>query len=132
MISVVPDTNIIISSIFWQGKPYEVIRRGILGDYQLIISNEILDEVMDKLKNKFSFPEDNIHELIDIILTYCQIIEPVSRFDIVRDKTDNKILECAFDCKADKIVTGDQDLLDLKEFKGIKIVTAKEFLDDLN
>ncbi|MBI2659636.1 hypothetical protein HYX07_00565 [Candidatus Woesearchaeota archaeon] len=47
MIRVLPDTNIIISSVFWRGNPYEVIRRGILGEYQLVISAEILDEVVD-------------------------------------------------------------------------------------
>lgn len=39
------------------------------------------------------------------------------------------MIECAFDSKADYIVTGDPDLLDLKEFRGIRIVTAKEFLE---
>ena len=72
--------------------------------------------------------EENIQELIDILLTYCNVIETMSRFDAVRDKKDNKIIECAFDGKADYIVTGDPDLLELKEFRGIKMLTAKEFL----
>ena len=58
MIRLVLDTNIIISSVFWRGNPYEVIRRGILGEYQLIISAKILGEVIDKLRNKFQFPEE--------------------------------------------------------------------------
>lgn len=118
MIRVVPDTNIIISSVFWRGNPYEVIRKGILGEYQLVLSAEILDEVVDKLKNKFEFPEENIQELIDILMNYCNVVEVASKFDFVRDKKDNKIIECAFDGKTDYIVTGDLDLLVLKEFKG--------------
>ena len=129
MIRVLPDTNIIISSVFWRGNPYEVVRRGILGGYKLVISAEILDEVVDKLRNKFQFPEESIQELIDILMTYCHIVEVTSKFDVVRDKKDNKIIECAFDGKVDYIVTGDPDLLVLKEFKGIKIVKAKEFLE---
>ncbi|MBI2558081.1 putative toxin-antitoxin system toxin component, PIN family [Candidatus Woesearchaeota archaeon] len=131
MIRVLPDTNIIISSVFWRGNPYEVVRRGILGEYQLVISAEILDEVVDKLRNKFKFPEENIQELIDILMTYCHIVDVTSKFDVVRDKKDNKIIQCAFDGKADYIVTGDPDLLDLKEFKGIKIIKAKEFLEKI-
>ena len=131
MIRVLPDTNILISSVFWRGNPYEVIRRGILGEYQLVISAEILDEVVDKLRNKFHFPEESIQELIDILMTYCHVVEVTSKFDTVRDKKDNKIVECAFDGKADYIVTGDPDLLELKEFRGIKIVKAKEFLEEL-
>ncbi len=130
MIRVVPDTNIIISSVFWRGNPYEVVRRGILGRCRLLTSAEILDEVAGKLRNKFQFPEEGIQELIDILMTYCHMIGATSKFDVVRDKSDNKIVECAFDGKADYIVTGDSDLLDLKEFRRIKIVTAKEFLDE--
>ena len=132
MIRVLPDANIIISSVFWRGNPHEVVRKGILGEYQLVISAEILDEVVDKLRNKFKFPEENIQELIDILMTYCHIVDVNSKFDVVRDKKDNKIVECAFDGKANYIVTGDPDLLVLKEFKGIKIVKAKDFLEGID
>ena len=131
MIRVLPDTNIIISSVFWRGNPYEVVRKGILGEYQLVISAEILDEVVDKLRNKFKFPEESIQELIDILMTYCHIVDVTSKFDVVRDKKDNKIVECAFDGKVNYIVTGDPDLLVLKKFKGIKIVKAKDFLEEI-
>lgn len=129
MIRLVPDTNIIISSLFWRGNPHELIKKGILGEYQLVTSAEILEEVVDKLRNKFQFPEESILELIDILMTYCHVVDTVSKFDVVRDNKDNKIVECAFDGKADYIVTGDPDLLELAEFKGIKIVKAKKFLE---
>ena len=131
MIRAVLDTNIIISSIFWKGNPHEVVRRGIIGDYQWVTSAEILDEVANKLRTKFKFPEESIQELVDILLTHCHVIELGSKFDIVRDKSDNKIIECAYDGKANCIVTGDPDLLDLKEFKSIRILSAKEFLNML-
>ncbi len=130
MIRIVVDTNVIISSIFWRGNQFEVIRKGLLEKYHLVSSTEILDEVIEKLRNKFHLPEDKIQELVDILLTYCNIIEVKSKFDVVRDKTDNKIIECAFDGKADYIVTGDSDLLELVEFKGIKIFTPKKFLQE--
>ncbi len=132
MTRVVIDTNIIISSVFWRGRPYEVVRRGILEEYQLVTSNAILNEVADKLRNKFHFPEEGNQQLINILFTHSHLIAPTSKFEVVRDKNDNKILECAFDGKADFIVTGDPDLLSLKEFKGIKIITAKEFLDKIS
>ncbi len=131
MIRVLPDTNIIISSVFWRGNPYEVVRKGILGEYKLVLSAEILDEVADKLRNKFTFPEESIQQLIDILMTYCDIVDVKSTFDVVRDKKDNKIIECAFDGRANYLVTGDPDLLVLKEFRGVKIVKAKEFLVEI-
>ena len=131
MIRIVPDTNIIISSIFWIGNPHEVIRRGILGEYQLVISADILDEAVNKLRHKFQFPEEKIQELIDIFLMYCEIIEPTSNFDVVRDKKDNKIICCAYDGKVNYVVTGDPDLLILTSFKSIQITTATLFLEQL-
>ncbi len=57
MIRLVPDTNILISSVFWRGKPYEVIRKGIEGLYALLTSAEILEEFAGCMLNKFDFPE---------------------------------------------------------------------------
>ena len=131
MTRAVLDTNIIISSVFWEGNPYKVVKKGIEGEYQIVISSEILDEVAERLRNKFHFPEEAIQGLIDVLLTFFHMVEPTSEIDIVRDKKDNKIIECAFDGKANYIVTEDPDLLDLKEFEGMKIRTAKEFLEEI-
>ena len=129
MIKIVPDTNIRISSIFWSGKPYQIIRRGLEGEYQLIVSSQILDELINKLRNKFKFPEESIQEFVDILLVYCSVMDPITKLDLVRDKSDNKIIECAYDSKADYIVTGDPDLLEIKEYAGIKILNANNFLN---
>ena len=128
MISAVPDTNILISSIFWRGKPYEVIKGGIEGKYILVTSREILEELTDRLKNKFSLPEGDILLFMDIIFAHFRIVPKTSAFSASSDPKDNKILETAFDGKADYVVTGDSHLLVLGEFKGIKIMTAEEFL----
>ncbi|MBI2233021.1 MAG: putative toxin-antitoxin system toxin component, PIN family [Candidatus Aenigmarchaeota archaeon] len=130
MTRVVADTNIIISAIFWNGKPYRVISKGMQGEYQLVTSPEIIDEVLTKLRNKFQFPEDKIEEQANILMSLFHMIIPTTKIDVVRDKSDNKIIECAIDGKADFIVTGDPDLLNLKEYNGIRIVTANELLHD--
>ena len=46
-----------------------------------------------------------------------------------RDEPDNRILECADFGKADLIVTGDKEMLRLKEFKGVKIASLREYLE---
>jgi len=48
------------------------------------------------------------------------------------DPDDNKIIECAACSNADYIVSGDRHLLDLKEYKSIKIVTPRNMLEILN
>jgi putative PIN family toxin of toxin-antitoxin system len=128
MTRAVPDTNIIISAIFWSGKPCEVVAGGLKGEYDMITSPEIIYEVSSKLRNKFQFPDDKIQEIMNIMFALFHLVNPTTKIDIVRDKTDNKIIECAVDGKADFIITGDPDLLAIKEYKGIKIIKAEEFL----
>ena len=60
MIKAVLDTNVIISAVFWSGKPYQVMIKGLQGKYQPITSPEIIEEVANKLRKKFRFPEDKI------------------------------------------------------------------------
>ena len=52
--------------------------------------------------------------------------------DVCRDSDDDKILECALLANADYIISGDDDLLVLEEFRGIRIITAKEYLEKVN
>lgn len=61
------------------------------------------------------------------LLTVQEIIEPVIHVEICRDPDDNKFLECAKDSHALYIVSGDKDLLVIKQFENVQIVTAKSF-----
>lgn len=129
-IRVVPDTNIIISSIFWRGAPYKLMKRGFKGEFELVISPEIIEEVIDRLQNKFDVPQEKIKETVDLLMTFCSIVNPSTRLDVVEaDPKDNKILECAIEGKVKFVVSGDRHLLDIKNVKGVKIVPVKEFLD---
>jgi predicted nucleic acid-binding protein len=47
-----------------------------------------------------------------------------------RDKADNKYIECAIESNVDYIISGDMHLLELKEYKYVKIVTAKSYLEN--
>src|SRR3989338_8247037 len=127
---VVLDTNILISALFWRGNPYNVVLNALKKKYVLYLSQEILNELGEKLRIKFKFPEDKIRNHIEILRENGKVTKPDVKLDIIReDPDDNKFLECAVSCNADFIVSGDKHLLKIKEFKGIKIVTAKQFLD---
>jgi putative PIN family toxin of toxin-antitoxin system len=131
---VVLDANIFISAFYWGGNPQSIIDRIIKGIDTLFISNEILDEVIDVMaRQKFkSSPE--------IIDTYIRTIEKIGRkiyitgktTGISRDKDDDNKIECGMMSHADFIITSDDDLLVLKEYKGIKIITPKEYLEIIN
>jgi predicted nucleic acid-binding protein len=54
------------------------------------------------------------------------IVSTTIKINVCRDEADNRVLECALDGGGDSIVTGDNDLLDLKAFKGIRIVRIND------
>ncbi len=68
-------------------------------------------------------------DILNPFITKLELIEPVTHTDICRDPDDNKFLSCAYDAKALYIGSGVKDLLDLKKFEGIEIVTVKEFYE---
>lgn len=132
MIRLVPDTNILISSIFWRGNPHKVIVAGFKEECLLITSPEIIDELINKLKSKFKVPDERIETLLNIILHFFFIVKPKQKLDVVKaDPTDNKVIECTVEGKADYIVNGDPHLLNLEKYGEIKIIKAKQMLDIL-
>lgn len=128
------DTNIYVSSVFWEmGNPHKIIEKAIEGKTEIFISNEILKEIEKVLKRDFEESEDFIQEQINLIKGYSEIVEGTEKVDVVKDDPDdNIIIECAMTANAEFIVSGDRHLLNLKEYAGIKIITPKEFIDILN
>lgn len=133
VINVVLDTNIFISAIFWRGVPYQVVKSGFQGKYRLILSIGILEELIDKLINKFKLPKERVEREANLLLHFCYFVEPRLKVDVVKeDPSDNKVIECAIEGKAKYIVTGDPHLRRIKEYRGIKILSPKEFLARFN
>ena len=64
------------------------------------------------------------------IRSFTRAVAPSVKFRVVAaDPDDNRILECAHASKSEYIVTGDKDLLRLREFEGIQIITLADFLE---
>ena len=132
MIKAVLDTNTLISALGWkEGNPRKIFELCILGKCRLIESMELIKEFVSVIsRHKFSFiNEEEKNQLLIFLLQISILVEPKQKFNGCEDPKDNIILECAVEGNADYIVSGDQHLLKLKQFKGIKIITAKEFLD---
>ena len=131
MLKVVLDTNIFVSSIFWKkGNPHKVVESALGKKIHVFTSLEILQELEKVLRRDFEEPEEMIQRQISLILEYSTVIKPSVKINIVADDPeDNKIIECAISCGADYVVTGDKHLLDLDEYRRIKIVTARKFTE---
>lgn len=131
---VVFDTNVLVSATIVNGKQFELFRLAKLGEIKLVLSFQIIEEFKEVIsRERFGFSEKQVEDAMKEILDIAEIVYPVSKFDIIKeDSDDNIILECAVDGEADYIISGDSHLLGLKSFKGIKIVNADEFLKGLD
>lgn len=133
MISIVCDTNVLISAIVFGGNPERIILAEEKNEITIFISPAILLEASRILRVKFNWQEYQIHETISYLGKLCVIIKPSSRINRIRtDPSDNRILECATRAKADYIISGDtRHLLPVKKFRGIPIISPASFLLNL-
>nr|MBA4405236.1 putative toxin-antitoxin system toxin component, PIN family [Nanoarchaeum sp.] len=134
MLKLVLDTNTLVSAFFWEGDEAKLFREIEKGRAILFISKEILQEIEKviirpkfiEVMNKAGLTSDQIIQ--KIISVSRLVIGPKLNILVCRDKEDNKFLECAQNAKVHYIVSGDKDLLNLKRYKNIKIVTTSEIL----
>ncbi len=130
---VVIDTNVFISAIYWRGSPHKIVEMALNGRIKLIISFDILSELQEVMKNKFNESDEFIQNNLSIIMTCAELTSPNKKVRAVNnDPDDNKILECALSGNAEFVVSGDNHLIMLKEYNGIKILTPKEFCEFIN
>jgi len=127
---IVIDTNVVISGVFFGGWPRKILS-AVLNEKVLACVNEaIIDEYNAVVEEMLARKQGRLDiAVLTPLLCRMEIVEGGSHIEICRDPDDNKFLECAKDAKAVSIVSGDQDLLTLKEYEKIKIMTAKEFCE---
>jgi len=128
-VRVVFDTNIFISAFAISGNLAEkAILKIIEGEDILVISKEIIDEVLSVLSSKFSRDQEALSHIAVILSELRELVKPTRKISIFKDEPDNRILECALYGKADALLTGDKEMLRLREYSGIKIISLKEYL----
>ena len=125
------DTNVIVSAALLAGS---IPRRAFdkaLDEGKILISVPVLLELAEVLSrkklNKYLLEEERMRFLVTLL----KEVELVEITDVVtecRDIKDNKFLELAVSGRADCIISGDEDLLFLNPFRGIPILTPREFL----
>jgi len=127
---IVLDTNILISAILFGGPPRDVLKLVISGTVGCSLSLAILDELRDVLQRpKFKFSSEQSFNVLEELHAACDIVNPMVKINVItEDPDDNKILECAVEAESAFIVSGDRHLLDLVEFRGIKILTPTAYI----
>ena len=128
-LKVVFDTNIYISAVLFGGNPGKAYHQSIKDNFILYVSSNILAEIEKCLVGKFCWESSEAHAFTNQIRRIARelsIIELVH--EVCRDPKDDHVLSLAYQVTADYIVSGDKDLLSLKSYGNIKIITANSFL----
>ena len=127
---VVFDTNIFISAFVIPGSLAEkAIFRIVEEKDSLLISTDIIDEVLSVLSSKFGRDREGLSHVAVTLSDLAELVNPARRIKILKDEPDNRILECAIYGESDLLVTGDKKILQLQEYKGIKIMSLREYLE---
>jgi len=107
------DTNVLVSAHATRGLCRDVLRL-ILAEHTLLSAEVVLVEVERVLTTKFRLPEEVVQEVIASLREHHVEPRPESVGDlVVRDPDDAWVLASALAARADVLVTGDPDLLDL-------------------
>lgn len=127
---VVFDTNIFISAFVIPGSLAEkAILKIIEEEDSLVISKDIIDEVLSVLSSKFGRDREALSHVAVTLSELAEWVKPAGRVKVLKDESDNRILECAIYGRADLVITGDKKILQLREYKNVKIITLKEYLE---
>lgn len=135
MLRVVCDTNVIVSGLTnGSGNPHAILQAWRRGEIVLLVSEEIVEEVVEVLgrpffREKHGMGHRDVAEAKVLLETDALMLSPELELSMLEDDPDdNQILACALEGKAEFLVTGDHHLLKLRRVQETRIVTPREFL----
>ncbi len=124
---VVLDPNVLISALLFGGVPEQPLRRGLDGSFDMASSETLLDELEDKLRDRFRFGRARARLVREELEAAVDLAVPEEVPAVARDADDDHVLAAAVAGSEDVIVTGDKDLLVLERHAGVRIMTVGEF-----
>lgn len=129
---IVLNANVVIAAFAARGL-CESIMEVCLSEHDIVLSDDLLDEILKNLRRKINLPPDLVDSIGALLRGHSTISIPVELAPhVCPDPDDIKILGLAIASGADCLVTGDKDLLILKSFKGVQIVNPRSFPDILH
>jgi uncharacterized protein len=130
-LKVVIDTNVFVSGIFFSGPPYQILKAWQTGEFELVASQEILDEyrrVGEVLAEEH--PAIDLKLILNFVLEHVTIYKPLPlKEPVCEDPDDDKFLACALASGSKIIISGDKHLLKVSEFQEIRVLKPRDFVD---
>lgn len=120
------DTNVLVSAFTARGLCADLLEV-ILTDHELMTGEFVLDELDRVLKEKLNVPEKKVSETLKFLRNYHVESTPDAPSEMnLRDEDDRWVLQSAIRAKADILVTGDKDLLDVSEdISQLKVISPR-------
>jgi uncharacterized protein len=129
LISATLDSSVYIRALHFGGPAALLIGHARAGNIRIDISDAILDETLRVLRDKFQWNGFMLQDARQRLLSLGNLVSPVRGVSVVKeDPDDDRVLECAAAANSNFIVTQDKDLLRVRSFSDIRIVTIREFL----
>ena len=131
---VVLDTNVIVSALLYGGKPKHVVDLATKSPMIAVTSEVLLKELANtlyRLNHKYHYEGFDIVEVLKLVTINFELVEPMMDIHVLADEPDNRVLEAAISGTCSRIITGDKKFLELGAYDGIKIITVKQFLEEL-
>lgn len=123
------DTNVLLAAFLTEGVCAKLLVRSRKRQFDLVTCPFILHEFERILAKKFTATKQERENALALITEAAQdIVQPSEVLSgVCRDKDDDNVLSCAVEAAVDYLVTGDKDLLTLKKFREIRIITPRDF-----
>lgn len=125
------DTNVLVAAFLTEGLCWKLLIRANRKEFSLFTCPYILTELKKTLSSKFDFSMPEVRKVASLIKEIAEVVEyekqGIKVEGVCRDEKDDAVLASALASKADYLVTGDMDLLTLKQYKAIKIISPRDF-----
>ena len=124
---VLLDTNVLIAAFISKGVCHELFLH-VCDQHNLILSEYILQELKNNLRNKFHYSEHEVQQTINLVKERAEIVSPKEIFAYpIRDPNDQPILAAAVTGGCHCLITGDKDLLEAPAIKKMPILSPNQF-----
>ena len=126
------DTNVVASALLWGGTPRQLLTAAREKRVRLFTSTTLLLELTDilgraKFARKIAAAQLSLDQLLERYTSLTTVVHPLAIAPtILDDPDDDRVLACGFAAKVEFIVSGDRHLLDLEEYRGIRVVKVSE------
>lgn len=128
------DTQVFVRALINPKSKSGLLLSRYANRFTMVVSTDVVQEILEvlfrsSLKGKYKRLEKMDLAKVIALLSEAVVVEPKENVRICRDPDDDKFLDCGIAGEADFIVSEDQDLLAIREYRGIQIVTTGTFLD---